>query len=172
MVEHLPEALLSPKVRSTPWVYTSLWLSHSGQQWGHTLASELLASQFSGYLALGKEPDLSKPAPQHRIHELVASPTIKNIVLYVISGRKVLRRSGSLCDCLTTMQTLSAKRFLRGEEGKEEVQADTRGPLGVQMVGGVTQKTEERGLLKDLRITLQVPCPRIRAKTGLSFGNT
>ena len=69
------------------------------------------------------------------------------------------------------MQTLSSKRFLRGVEGKEEVQADSRGPSGVHMVG-VTQKTEERGLLKDLRVTPQGPCPRTRAKTGLSFENT
>lgn len=34
------------------------------------------------------------------------------------------------------METLSAKRFPRGREGKEEVQADTRGPSGVLMVRG------------------------------------
>lgn len=78
VAEHLPEALLSSKVRSM----TALGLHQPLAQplSGDTLASELLASQFSGYLALGKEPDLSKPVLRHRIYETVAPPTIKHIV--------------------------------------------------------------------------------------------
>lgn len=183
--EHLPESLLSSKVRSmtavglhqplaqslrsaveahTGKVYDSLGFTPvSGSATQVTLASELLASQFSGYLALAKEPDLSKPVLQHRIHEIVASPTIKHIVPYVISGGKVLRRNGRLCDQLTTMQTLSARRFPRGGDGKEEFQADTRGPIRGAYGGGSPRRLR-RGFIERFESYSSRPMPKNKSK--------
>lgn len=61
------------------------------------------------------------------------------------------------------METLSAKRFPRRREGKEEVQADTRGPSGVRMVRGSPRRLR-RGVTKRLEGYSSRPMPKNKSE--------